>query len=149
MTINKVVPNKLFLDEVCNLLESGKKVKFRPKGNSMFPFIDEKKDTLILVPLIGIPNKGDIVLAETDSGQYVVHRVVDKLGKELILMGDGNLAGKESCIAQDIKGVVSAIMRNGKSRNMEALSYQWSVKLWMWMLPVRRYLLFVLKRILK
>lgn len=136
----RVLPNKILLEEAAALMEEGREVCFTPLGNSMLPFIRGGKDSVKVKKLPDV-EVGDIVLARL-PGRYVMHRVFSRNGKELVLMGDGNVSGTESCTTEDIMGTVTAIYKGkrtvkpGKGRFWRAL------------LPFRRYILAIYRRII-
>lgn len=146
MQTNKIIANEALLSEVCSLLAKGKQVRLAAKGNSMQPFINGATDVLVIAPADGSLHRGDIVLARPEGGNYVVHRIVGLDGDTVLLMGDGNLAFRETCTVADVKGRVVEIIRKGKRRNQLAPAMRVGVGLWMWLLPVRRYLLPLLAR---
>lgn len=140
------VPNDILFAQVCDLLDEGREVLFRPKGNSMLPFIVEKRDSVRLKKEPWA--EGDIVLAELSKGQYVLHRIVRIAGDKVILHGDGNLAGMEHCRREDVKGkVISVLHRNGKESFPSAQGYVKKVKLW-YSTPriIKRVILAILRR---
>jgi len=83
---------------------------------------------------------GDIVLAHLKN-TYVLHRVFSIDGLDVTLMGDGNLKGKEYCKISDICGTVKLIIKPGKEVAPS------KGKLWRLLLPLRRYILFIYRRI--
>lgn len=139
------VENDILIPELARLLAEGKEVRFTPSGVSMRPFIEGDKDSVILSPMERMPKKGDILLANvpTPDGQkrYVLHRLIRIEGAETgeplyILMGDGNLAGTETCTRADIIGRVTRIESpSGKRKPLTR------ARLWFHLLPCRKYLL--------
>ena len=91
------IENDILIPELARLLREGKEVRFTPSGVSMRPFIEGDKDSVILAPLNRAPRRGDILLAQVQTlcgrTTYVLHRLIRIEGEQLILMGDGNLAG--------------------------------------------------------
>ena len=136
----KVIPNDMLIPQIGELLAEGREVELRPKGNSMLPFIRQEKDNVVLrkEPSVAV---GDIVLADV-GGRFVLHRVFKEDGDVLILMGDGNVRGTESCRKKDVLGTVVAILRNGTKSVEPGKGI-----LWKRLLPVRRYLLAFYRRI--
>lgn len=141
------LPNELFLNEVSAILAEGKHVTIRAKGNSMLPFIHNgydvelrRKDDVCV---------GDIVLAYTKDARYVLHRIIDMEGDEIVLMGDGNLCGTELCGKKDISGVVSYIIdRKGRKKDCNSTRMRARGRMWMWLKPIRRYLIGIYKRLI-
>ena len=138
------IANEILVPELARLLTEGKEVRFTPSGNSMRPFIEGNRDSVILTPLIRAPRRGDILLvpAVQPSGQvtYVLHRLVrmerDEQGELLVLQGDGNLQGEEICRPKDVIGRVRRI-ENPKGRaKLLTRGYLWHA-----LLPFRWFLL--------
>ncbi len=136
----RVLPNEVLLEEAAALMEEGREVCLTPLGNSMLPFIRGGRDSVEVKKLPDVA-VGDIVLARL-PGRYVMHRVFSREGNRLVLMGDGNIAGTESCTTEDILGTVTAIhkgkrtVKPGKGRFWRALR------------PFRRYILAIYRRII-
>ena len=83
-------------------------------GESMLPALRPDADTVILEPLKSSPSKGDIVLAKTDEGGIVLHRVVNVNDGFVSLMGDHNRIKIEQCKASDVVARVSYVKRNNR-----------------------------------
>lgn len=90
MTNKIIVPNVILLSEVERMLKEGKQVTLRAKGNSMLPFIRNGRDSVMLTGKFQL-QKGDIVLAKTNQGTFVLHRIIRLNEQTITLMGDGNL----------------------------------------------------------
>ena len=138
------IANEILVPELARLLAEEKEVRFTPSGNSMRPFIEGNRDSVILAPLTRSPRRGDILLVRaTQPGgraTYVLHRLVrivhDEQGELLVLQGDGNLQGEETCRRSDIIGRVRRI-ENPKGR-AKLLTRG---RLWHALLPIRGFLL--------
>ena len=139
MTDNKII------EEAIRLVKEGVSVTLPVNGNSMLPFIIGGKESVILhAP--GLIDVGDVVLAWVDGRRYVVHRVVSIDGERVTLMGDGNLAGREHCLPNDIKARVTHVVDDKERRHY--LYNGWrklAAKVWYWLRPIRRYLLAIYK----
>ena len=132
--------NSEFLPHVCELVEQGHKVSIRAKGNSMRPFLESGRDTIVLSRFT-TPRVGDVVLAEISKGKYVLHRIDCINDDNIILRGDGNIKGTEHCKLSDIKAIATEFVRKGKTwqtNNKLWMAYSW---MWLRLLPVRRLLL--------
>ena len=122
-------------------------MRFTPSGNSMRPFIEGDKDSVILAPVNCNPRRGDLLLAqaETPCGQktYVLHRLI-RIDSRLstpdsplyVLQGDGNLSGEETCTRGDIIGRVVRI--ESPSGHHKLLTRG---KFWLLLKPFRAFLL--------
>lgn len=138
------IANEILVPELARLLAEEKEVRFTPSGNSMRPFIEGNRDSVILAPLTRSPRRGDILLvgATQPGGQttYVLHRLVriahDEQGELLVLQGDGNLQGEETCRRSDVIGRVRRIESpKGRAKLLTR------GRLWHALLPIRGFLL--------
>ena len=109
--------NEVLIPEFERLINLDHMVEFAPKGVSMRPFIEGKRDKVILAKCPEV-KVGIIVLAKVND-TYVLHRVYQIKGKKIILRGDGNLEGYEVCHESDIIGRVVRIKgKDGKRKRM-------------------------------
>lgn len=92
--------------------DKGQAVRIRAKGNSMLPFVRDGRDFLLLKRNTGA-EVGDVVLAHESRGRYVVHRIIERNGDNLVLKGDGNYRGVETCRTSDVIATVYAVERPG------------------------------------
>lgn len=133
--------NADLIPEIVQLLNEGHTITLKLKGYSMRPFLENNRDKALITKPQNI-KKGDAVLAEVSAGVYVLHRVIKIQGNDVTLRGDGNLTN-EYCHRSDVKGFVIGFYRKGhttieKTNSPKWLLYSW---LWMWLFPIRRYLL--------
>jgi hypothetical protein len=109
--------NEVLIPEFERLINLDHMVEFIPKGVSMRPFIEGKRDKVILAKCPEV-KVGIIVLAKIGD-KYVLHRVYKIRGRKIILRGDGNLEGYEVCRESDIIARVVRIKgKNGKRKRM-------------------------------
>lgn len=144
----KIVSNDILLHELSCLVAEGKQVILLTKGNSMLPFITGGRDSVELAALSSSVKKGDIVLAYiSNPNRYVLHRVIKIKGNNITLMGDGNIKGCEHCTTNDIKAIVTKIIKPKKEIKPHTKPHATYAKLWYHLRPLRRYLL-ALRRLL-
>ena len=122
--MEKTVANRIAFAQTRDLLLEGQNVRICVQGQSMLPFF--RHEDL---------RRGAVVMAETVQGNFVVHRIIQATPEEVTLLGDGNLT-TETMPPAKVYGVVdcSAIHRV-------------LARVWLWLRPVRRYPLWVLRRI--
>ena len=112
----------------------------------MLPFIRGDRDSVVLKAPDDI-RIFDIVLAKIDAS-YVLHRVLETDGSNVILMGDGNVMGTERCRVADIIAMADKIVRDGKEIDCRSAAHLRKVVMWRRLRPLRRYLLAIYKRII-
>ena len=149
MTMNVIeLPNDIFLKDVRELLSEGHTVTLRVRGNSMRPFLEDRRDSIVLTTVTHI-NIGDAVLAEIAPGRYVFHRIIAIDGENVTLMGDGNVNGTEHCTKADIKANALAVVRKGKTYSTDGKRWKRYSALWVRLRPLRRWLLAIHRRLPK
>ena len=133
--MEKTVANRIAFAQTRDLLLEGQNVRICVQGQSMLPFF-RSGSVITLRPLRHEDlRRGAVVMAETVQGNFVVHRIIQATPEEVTLLGDGNLT-PETMPPAKVYGVVdcSAIHRV-------------LARVWLWLRPVRRYPLWVLRRI--
>lgn len=143
-----MVSDEVILSEAVRLVNDGVAVTFPVNGRSMLPFIVGGSDSVILEKPTLAPKVGDVVLAEVEGGRHVVHRIVKIEEGRVSLMGDGNLMGREHCRVEQIKAKVSyVVFASGKKRSMDSFRSRVLAKIWFELLPLRRWLLAIYRRV--
>lgn len=144
-----LLPNNLLLREIEEMLVNERTVMMKTKGDSMLPFIVGGRDSVLIRRPSEVKSlhTGQIVLAHLPNSQYVLHRIVRIRETEIILMGDGNFRETESCRLSDIKGIVTKIIRNGRYVDCNTKAERYKAEIWSALLPIRRYLLYIYRRI--
>lgn len=123
-------------------LERGRSVQFTVSGSSMMPWIVNNRDSVNLISAKNIElKKGDIILFEPFKDTYVLHRIMSVRPEGYMTIGDGNLypdgyTSRESVIAK-----VISISRKDKKIDCESVKWKVIFRIWMFLRPVRKYLL--------
>ena len=130
------------MPEVGRLIREGKTVVLPVRGNSMRPFIQNGNDCVELHPLPPVLRKGDVVLARTSKGYYVLHRVTAISPDLLTLEGDGNIGFRETCRPSDVLSRAEWVIDAHKERHSlldRRARIKW--RIWYMLRPLRRVLL--------
>ena len=134
------------IQSAIKLVNEGLRVTFPVKGFSMLPFIIGSKESVDLVKPENL-QVGHVVLAWVEGCRYVVHRIIEIKGDQVVLMGDGNIAGVEHCQLSDVAALaINVVTPRGKHHDLYA---PWRIKasrLWWRLLPVRRWILAIYRR---
>ena len=145
--VKMIIPNVVLVNEIDKFIKEGLQVNFKPKGNSMLPFIVGERDSVVLKAPENI-KIGDIVLAKVGVSNYVLHRVIAMNDDRITLMGDGNIIGTERCRLTDIVAVAIKINKGGKEIDCRSKYHLFKARIWRMLKPVRRYLLAIYRIIL-
>ena len=123
-------------------LERNGTLVFTNKGRSMMPLLRQDRDLMV------IEKKGperckkyDVVLFKR-GGKYVLHRILRVREGDYDIVGDNCRKG-EYVRDEQILGVLTEVVRDGKSIRPEDPDYQRYVHLWCDFYPVRAGLFFL------
>ena len=127
----KTIPNDTFFACVEAELAEGRPVRFRLKGNSMFPLLRNGKDVVVLEKCSFESLKRMDVVLFRYRGKHVLHRIIRREGERLLIQGDGSIVAKEECKVDDVVGKVVQICRSsGKVLSVD--SWQWRIPSRLW-----------------
>ena len=99
-------------------------------GDSMMPLIREKRDLLMIEKVSGRLRKYDVPLYKRDSGQYVLHRILKVRKNDYVICGDNRWQKEYGITDRHIIGVLTGIIRDGKTISVTDWKYKCSVHLW-------------------
>ncbi|SHO49574.1 S26 family signal peptidase [Anaerocolumna xylanovorans] len=121
-----------------NLLKEGKGVRITVTGNSMYPFLRDKKDCVELYKTSFDRIKaGDIILVQRKEGGYVLHRVLLKLKKSVYILGDAQRRMEGPIYGNQILAKAEVIFRGDKKIAGDSLLIRKLSLLWTLVLPFR------------
>ena len=139
----KMLPPEILLEEYRRILAEEPQVEALPlivSGSSMTPFLVPGRDTVYLSRLERPVQRGDILLYQRDSGQYVLHRVwkVEKDGS-FTMVGDAQTELEPGIREEQIIAIVTLVIR--KEKNIVPGDFWWEFfeKIWIRMVPLRRF----------
>lgn len=100
-------------------------------GNSMMPLLRQGKDLLVITHKPeGLLNKYDVPLYKRDSGKYVLHRILKVRKDDYVIYGDNCWQMEYGITDSHIIGVLSAVIRDGKTIPVTDRKYRIYVHLW-------------------
>lgn len=103
-------------------------------GNSMLPFLRERKDTIVIQKREQY-KKFDVVLYKR-KGNYVLHRIIKVLPETFHIRGD-NCYYDEYVKHNDIIGVMVECYRGEKKVNLNSIFYKLYVCIRVYSYPIR------------
>lgn len=125
----KQISNDQFFAWVEQEIAQGHPVRFRLKGQSMFPLLRSGKDEVVLHPCTESELRPMDVVLFRYRAIHVLHRILRREGNRLLIRGDGAYVATEQCTTADVVGVVRQIVRpSGRSISVDS---------WRWRLPSR------------
>ena len=125
------IPNEVFFAWVETEIAEGHSVRFRLKGQSMFPLLRNERDDVVLYPCTEEELKPMDVVLFRYQGRHVLHRILRREGERLYLQGDGSYVAHEQCTIADVVGKVHEVIRpSGKIVSVDA--WQWHMLSHLW-----------------
>lgn len=138
----------LMMEEIRRLVSEGRTATITVRGNSMNPFLVDRRDKMTLGGFVDSEIKrGTVVLFKDSTGDYIIHRIVRRDGDVLTIKGDGNSQKVEKASVQDVIAVMHKIERKGCIYTPESRTWRVYSYIWMLLSPVRRILLGLWRRI--
>ena len=138
----KLIPKNILIEEVEKLISTGQKVELKVEGRSMRPYLRGGKDVIVLSTVQPVDLRlGDIVLF-CYQNNYIFHRIIKIENDNLLIQGDGICKRYEKALKSDVVGIVQQIIRpDGKQFSTHNFSSKIYWKCWLFIRPLRRYLL--------
>ena len=143
------IDTKIYLSFLKEMIEQNTDVSIVISGNSMSPFLVNQRDVIYSSKINRKLKKGDLVLYQRLSGQYVVHRIVKVKKSGYYLAGDNQIAIEGPILDKQIFGLVTKVKRKGKW--IEAGNFWWEFfeHVWVYLLPWRMIILKIYKKVCK
>ncbi len=120
------------------LLADGQSVQFPPRGWSMYPLLADGRDQVIVAPLEGQRlRRGDVALYRRDNGILVLHRVWKVSSDGIWFVGDNQKTVEGPLQREQVLGVMTAVIRKGKTVCVTDMKYRFLSRLWLSARPLR------------
>ncbi len=118
-------------------LKRGDSVRLTVTGNSMYPMLHSRRDTVLISPAKTI-KKYDITFHRRQDGRYILHRVLGiNPDGTYSIAGDNEFRCEPPVRREQIFGVVTEFTRWGKVRKPKGLRYWLYVRIWHLLMPWR------------
>ena len=145
----QLVQSELLFQMILEELEK-RPVQFIVTGMSMWPFLCHGRDQVIIDKCY-LPDlkKGDIVLYKTSDSHYILHRITCIKNHQFETTGDGNCYRDGYYDLSCIQAKVIRIIRKNKVIDCYHLKWKVIFQFWMFLFPIRFFLLKILKLISK
>ena len=128
--------------DIEKLLEEGKNIQIKPQGYSMYPVLVPGRDEAIIEPAGERKlRRGDVVLYRRDpevtGGILVLHRIWKCRENGFFLVGDNQKEIEGPLRADQIKGIMVALVRKGKYISVQDPGYRILTGGWLLLRPLR------------
>lgn len=117
------------------ILEREQRLVYKGKGTSMLPMLRPERDMVVFVPRKERLKKYDVALYMRGN-TYIAHRVIKVQENGYLTRGD-NTYIMETVPEEDVIGVLTHFVRNGKQYHVYHKGYRMYSCLWCALFPVR------------
>lgn len=122
------------------LAERGK-IIYTNVGTSMMPLLRQNRDVMIIERPNGRLKKYDCPLYIRRDGMHVLHRILKVREKDYVICGDHCVNKEYGITDDDIIGVLTGVIRDGKEINFNSFSYKLYYHLWCDLFYVRVFII--------
>lgn len=137
----RIVDNQEYMKVVRSILEEGKEVPLVVTGNSMMPFLIDRRDQVLIKRIERPLKKGDIAFFQRENGQYIMHRIHfmrkdDRTGEnQFYFIGDGQKNIEGPIKETQIFGVINGVLRKGKYLDEHTFTWRFFKNIWRYVIP--------------
>ena len=118
--------------------EHGELTYSKGEGTSMLPLLRQGRDEFTVRKKGSARcSKYDVVLYKKPQNRFVLHRIIEVRERDYVIMGDNCLRREYGITDDDIIGVMTGFVRNGKAHSVEEPGYRLYSRLWCAAAPLR------------
>lgn len=126
----------------------GEDFYIRPQGTSMFPFLIEDRDYVLVTPVHGKLRRGDVILYRRKEGLLVLHRLTRIKKDGYYFVGDNQTEVEGPLSREQLLAKVIKIYRNGTPYSVHHPVYIVASRLWLLLRPIRPLISRTIKKIM-
>lgn len=119
------------MTDVEKLLDEGNIIQIKPQGTSMWPLFSSGNEQAIVAPVDRALKSGDVVLYRRKESILVIHRICRCDKKGYYLVGDNQTEIEGPIKESQIKGVMVAFIRKGKTVSVNNVLYRLYSFVWL------------------
>lgn len=144
--MSRTVDTKEYISALAELIRDGREVSLPISGSSMIPFLSPGRDTVFLKRMSGEPKRGDIVLFERKTGDYVLHRVQRASPDGLYICGDAQETIEGPVERGQIIAFASKVRRKGEIITPASKLWKFFSGAWLILIPVRHTVMALIRK---
>lgn len=99
-------------------------------GNSMLPMLRPRRDVIVIRRPAGRLKRYDVALYKRDTGRYILHRVLRVKSDSYVLCGDNQWQREPGVRDEQVIGVLTAFVRDGREIPVTDRRYRLYVHVW-------------------
>ena len=118
-------------------LSRGGTVQLTVSGNSMYPMLRSRRDTVVLRKDENL-RKGDLIFFRREDGSFVLHRIIRvNSDGSLIMLGDAQVDREWIEGSAAVRGIVVKVLHRGKVLTRSSFRWWFFEKIWPCVVPLR------------
>ena len=117
------------------------KIIYTNVGTSMMPLLRQNRDVMIIEKPSGRLKKYDVPLYIRKDGAYILHRILKVRENDYVICGDHCTRKEYGITDEQIIGVLTGIIKDGKQVSLSSFSYKLYYHLWCDLFPIRVFIL--------
>lgn len=135
----ETIDTREYMSVLKELVEQGETVSIQVAGWSMYPFLYDKRDTVIFHKPNSSLKKGDIVFYVRDNGAYIMHRICKIHSNHTYdIVGDSQSEIEKNVREDQIFATITEVIRDGKHLTEKNRSWKFYSKIWIHTIPFRK-----------
>lgn len=149
-TEKRFISSEILFSAIAEQLAEHRQAAFTVTGMSMWPFLCHGRDQVVVEACQ--PDslcRGDIILLQTQLGNYLLHRITKITTGGFVTTGDGNCFRDGEFPFSCVRAKVICLVRNGKRIKCSGWKWKFVSWLWMFLFPIRKWIFKVWFRIRK
>ncbi len=119
------------------ILEKERRLVYYNVGDSMLPLIRQGRDLVVIERTSVRLKKFDVPLFRRPDGTYVLHRIVRVRNEDYVVRGDNRWHKETGVRDEQILGVLTAVIRDGKEVSIRDPKCRARVWIWRMFFPLR------------
>lgn len=131
----------IYMNEMREIILSGKPISMILSGNSMSPFLVNQRDFIYIEPAPHKLKKGDMCFFQRIDGRFIMHRVCKVKDGQYWFVGDAQPVIEGPIDRNQIFGLVTKVKRKGRWIQKGDFWWDFFEKIWINMIPFRIYIL--------
>ncbi len=137
----KYVDTQEYVSMLRGLVEDGKEVSMIITGNSMSPFLSDRRDTVYFRQPNRSLRRGDMVFYQRETGQFVMHRIWKVKKDAYYIVGDGQKKIEGPVQKGQIFALVTKVKRNGTWIRPGDFWWEFFEHFWIRVVPLRQVIM--------
>lgn len=137
----RLIPSKVLFPAIVEQLAEGRQAAFTVTGMSMWPFLCHGRDQVVVKACR--PDRlrrGEIILFQTYTGDYLLHRITKITDNGFETTGDGNCFRDGEFSFRCVRAKVTCLIRDGKRIECSCWKWKFVSRLWMLLYPIRKWI---------